>query len=834
MPVQVTNERVCEIVGFSGHRKVIDQTAKLAFSIGSFTMSKPHKFAVVESNSFPYCMLLGLDFMIKYGLDLDLKNNLCRQSGGSICPLFIQSRIGATADILTVRSVPSTSHVLKMESNHGEFRFEIEGASPTIMGLSLVNDDQIVRLIQTKCPQLKRLCKAISNNVDPKRWPVQISQFAKHHSSLSVENGILMYSNPVPVVAVPFDFLVGIVLVLHNEFAHVGRDKLLGLVRDLFWHPSRYKICNDVCTTCKKCQIVKEYSTVVSPPTFKIQSTYPFEILAADLISFPKTSQGFVGCLMAVYHFSKWVATVPIRDKKSSTVVRAFTYQILPFLPRVPTSLLTDNGPEFTSNEFSNFVERFSLKHRLTTPYQPTSNGAVERVNRTIKNLIRSLSDAGCAWEESLPNAVITYNNTTHVELGMSPADFLLKRPHDSEHALFPDSIKETWKVGHPNFSPFKVGQLVLAKVQMKGFLTTNKFQSNFTGPYEVTVVNSNGVTYQVRHVESAEVSRVHHTKLRVYRPPPGYISGHPYYGKYNGSIGDECVAKGTDLPGDYNFGYETNILSSSDSPVESSSESSSDFSGFTSVSSSLAERGRQLGAINKALNHNEPVKNIVASSPCRGCCFEAVKEELFTVAREVSAGDEPVEVVTEIPLGPVLADFSTRSRRFSSVVSCNNLFDWSNSDLLSILSSDETDFEIPSINSADMVDESQECFSQSDSFGASGSSGDTVIDMSLAQSDAGVADEIDNVNETENLTVNIDETFEGFDPDPLLYTRSVNLNRILSKPIENYSLAVDIGSTESVRQLRSKGPVPDQPRVQRLILERNKSKGKNKKYESA
>jgi transposase InsO family protein len=133
------------------------------------------------------------------------------------------------------------------------------------------------------------------------------------------------------------------------------------------------------------------------------------------------------------------VATVQIKDKKSSTIVRMFTYQILPFLPRLSTNLLTDNGPEFTSHEFSTFVQNLSIKHKLTTPYQPTSNGAMERVNRTIKNLIRSLSDAGRAWEESLPRAVITYNNTIHVELGVSPADFLLKRSHDPDNVIFPD-----------------------------------------------------------------------------------------------------------------------------------------------------------------------------------------------------------------------------------------------------------------------------------------------------------------------------------------------------------------------------------------------------------
>ena len=88
-----------------------------------------------------------------------------------------------------------------------------------------------------------------------------------------------------------------------------------------------------------------------------------------------------------------------IKDKRSCTVVRAMKFQVLPFLPQVPCSLLTDNGGEFTSTEFESFLNSFSIKHKLTTPFQPTSNGCVERVNKSIKNLIRSLTDSGSDWD---------------------------------------------------------------------------------------------------------------------------------------------------------------------------------------------------------------------------------------------------------------------------------------------------------------------------------------------------------------------------------------------------------------------------------------------------
>ena len=91
----------------------------------------------------------------------------------------------------------------------------------------------------------------------------------------------------------------------------------------------------------------------------------------------------------AVDHFSKWVTAVPIKNKKSSTIVNAFRTQIFPHLLCVPKSILTDNGPEFTASEFSEFLSEFNVDHKLTSPYCPTSNGAVERANKTVINLLK-------------------------------------------------------------------------------------------------------------------------------------------------------------------------------------------------------------------------------------------------------------------------------------------------------------------------------------------------------------------------------------------------------------------------------------------------------------
>ena len=46
----------------------------------------------------------------------------------------------------------------------------------------------------------------------------------------------------------------------------------------------------------------------------------------------------------------------------------------------LPEQVVTDNGRQFTSEEFSVFMRLNSIKHIRVVPYHPSSNGAAESV----------------------------------------------------------------------------------------------------------------------------------------------------------------------------------------------------------------------------------------------------------------------------------------------------------------------------------------------------------------------------------------------------------------------------------------------------------------------
>ena len=51
----------------------------------------------------------------------------------------------------------------------------------------------------------------------------------------------------------------------------------------------------------------------------------------------------------------------------------------------------SDNGGEFTSNEFNDFCKKVGIKRELTIPYNPQQNGVVERKNKSIMEVVKAI-----------------------------------------------------------------------------------------------------------------------------------------------------------------------------------------------------------------------------------------------------------------------------------------------------------------------------------------------------------------------------------------------------------------------------------------------------------
>jgi hypothetical protein len=173
--------------------------------------------------------------------------------------------------------------------------------------------------------------------------------------------------------------------------------------------------------------------------------------------------------LVVVDAHSKWPEVVPM---SSSTVAR--TIQALrDMFARwgIPEQLVSDNGPQFTSDEFRVFMLSNGVKHIRTVPYHPATNGAAERFVQTVKRALQSLQ-RGTVLVSSF---LLQYRNTPHATTGVSPGSLLVGRPLRTRLDLLPPPTvasqvqqqQERQKEGHDRRSHSKtlqVGQHVWAR----------------------------------------------------------------------------------------------------------------------------------------------------------------------------------------------------------------------------------------------------------------------------------------------------------------------------------------------------------------------------------
>lgn len=82
----------------------------------------------------------------------------------------------------------------------------------------------------------------------------------------------------------------------------------------------------------------------------------------------------------------------------------------------LPDKLVTDKGPTFTSELFSEFMQQNGIHHIRTAPFHPASNGLAERAVQTVKEGLKRMT--GDSLSTQLSRFLFKYRLTPQVETG--------------------------------------------------------------------------------------------------------------------------------------------------------------------------------------------------------------------------------------------------------------------------------------------------------------------------------------------------------------------------------------------------------------------------------
>ena len=112
---------------------------------------------------------------------------------------------------------------------------------------------------------------------------------------------------------------------------------------------------------------------------------------------------------------------VPIPNKTAETVANALVKEVF-CRQGIPESFLTDRGCEFDNQGLATLAEELGIDKKRVSPLHPQANGAVERLNRTVGEMLRkSANELGEDWDLQIPFILFNYMNHDHESTGYSP-----------------------------------------------------------------------------------------------------------------------------------------------------------------------------------------------------------------------------------------------------------------------------------------------------------------------------------------------------------------------------------------------------------------------------
>ncbi|CAM5099654.1 unnamed protein product [Eretmochelys imbricata] len=93
----------------------------------------------------------------------------------------------------------------------------------------------------------------------------------------------------------------------------------------------------------------------------------------------------------------------------------------------LPEQLVSDNGPQFVSQEFQNFMKANGIHHITSAPYHPSTNGLAERFVQTMKQALKSARGQH-SIQKHLDTFLLSYRKAPHPTTKASPAFLMMGR----------------------------------------------------------------------------------------------------------------------------------------------------------------------------------------------------------------------------------------------------------------------------------------------------------------------------------------------------------------------------------------------------------------------
>ena len=186
-----------------------------------------------------------------------------------------------------------------------------------------------------------------------------------------------------------------------------------------------YTDAQEFSRNCGECATVTGVGRRSKPPLHPIPVQKPFQIVGVDIMELPITTRGNRYVIVFQDFLTKWPLVFAAPDQKAIRIAHLVAEELFPMFG-VPDAPLSDRGANLLAHVIQDVCQLLGVKKLNTTSYHPQCDGMVERLNRTLKTMLRKqVARFGGQWDQFLPGILWAYRNTSHEATKEKPS-FLL------------------------------------------------------------------------------------------------------------------------------------------------------------------------------------------------------------------------------------------------------------------------------------------------------------------------------------------------------------------------------------------------------------------------
>jgi hypothetical protein len=237
---------------------------------------------------------------------------------------------------------------------------------------------------------------------------------------------------------------------------HPGSTKMYhDLKQHYWWTKMKIEIARYVarCDTCKRVKAIhlKAAGSLQSLPV----PTWKWEDISMDfVVGLPRTAKGFDSIWVIIDRLTKIAHFLPVKVKYLVITYAELYIARIIGLHGVSKTIVSDHGLQFVSKFWEELHKALDTKLLHSLAYHPQTSGQTERVNQILEDMLRACAlEFPQKWDDCLPLAEFSYNNSYQESIKMAPFEALSGRwcrtplnwSELGERSFFrPDMVKET------------------------------------------------------------------------------------------------------------------------------------------------------------------------------------------------------------------------------------------------------------------------------------------------------------------------------------------------------------------------------------------------------